>query len=310
MSGCNQCLKVPCECMDNPAELLRSEFPGWSVEGEGETSWWTVSWAEDIREQYEAAKAKHAAFQWSYEMWFTDKTTTVRARAEHMHLTFTKAADRPWQGMVLGIDVSATTLEEAFVKVMDACRRGDDNRSRPLAPSAEALRAKGAAEVRERDFHKLTAILEKHVADLRAAFPDRTWSFSVGMDLAASCIHENEFGDAPSYIQWRDGWFAGTEDGPETKTYTTPVEAFRALLAQPQHAAPRQVRPAHHGGTDNPYECIKVIRAWGLNFELGNVAKYLSRAGKKPGVDAVDDLRKLITYAEMEIERREADRGN
>lgn len=68
---------------------------------------------------------------------------------------------------------------------------------------------------------------------------------------------------------------------------------------------PEQIRPAHYGGPDDPYECIKVIRAWGLNFELGNVAKYLSRAGKKPGVDAVDDLKKLVTYAQMEIERRE-----
>lgn len=63
------------------------------------------------------------------------------------------------------------------------------------------------------------------------------------------------------------------------------------------------VRPGYYGGPDNAYETIKVIRAWGLNFELGNVAKYLSRAGKKQGADAVDDLRKLITYAQMEIER-------
>lgn len=32
MSACNQCLKVPCECMDGLAELLWGEFPGWSVE--------------------------------------------------------------------------------------------------------------------------------------------------------------------------------------------------------------------------------------------------------------------------------------
>jgi hypothetical protein len=206
---------------------------------------------------------------------------------------------------------SAADIRTAFLDADDGGERetGTDA-PRPLAPSAEALRAKGAAEVQERDFHRLSAILEAHVVDLRAAFPDRKWTFGVGMDLAASCIHENEFGDVSSYIQWRDGWFAGTEDGPETKTYATPVDAFRALLTQPQHAVPRQVRPAHYGGPYNPYEAIKVIRAWGLNFELGNVAKYLSRAGKKPGVDAVDDLRKLITYAEMEIERREADRGN
>ncbi|HMA74924.1 MAG TPA: hypothetical protein VKP67_26040 [Xanthobacteraceae bacterium] len=28
--------------------------------------------------------------------------------------------------------------------------------------------------------------------------------------------------------------------------------------------------PAHYGGADNPYEAIKVIEAWGLNFHLGN----------------------------------------
>ena len=67
---------------------------------------------------------------------------------------------------------------------------------------AEALRAKGAAKVKERDFHKLSAILEAHVADLRAAFPDRTWSFAVGMDLAASCIHADELGDRPIHL-WR-----------------------------------------------------------------------------------------------------------
>ena len=39
--------------------------------------------------------------------------------------------------------------------------------------------------------------------------------------------------------------------------------------------------PSHYGGKNNPYEARKVIKAWGLNFNLGNVAKYISRAGKK-----------------------------
>jgi hypothetical protein len=39
--------------------------------------------------------------------------------------------------------------------------------------------------------------------------------------------------------------------------------------------------PAHYGGEDNPYEAIKVVEAWGLDFHLGNVVKYISRAGKK-----------------------------
>lgn len=40
--------------------------------------------------------------------------------------------------------------------------------------------------------------------------------------------------------------------------------------------------PPHYGG-DTVYEADNVIEAWGLGFRLGNVAKYLCRAGKKPG---------------------------
>lgn len=58
--------------------------------------------------------------------------------------------------------------------------------------------------------------------------------------------------------------------------------------------------PAHYGGADNPYEAIKVIEAWGLGFNLGNAAKYISRAGKKG--DALDDLRKASWYLHREIE--------
>ena len=39
--------------------------------------------------------------------------------------------------------------------------------------------------------------------------------------------------------------------------------------------------PAHYGGESNPYEAIKVVEAWDLDFYLGNVIKYASRAGKK-----------------------------
>lgn len=57
--------------------------------------------------------------------------------------------------------------------------------------------------------------------------------------------------------------------------------------------------PEHYGGEENPYEAIKVIEAWGLNFNLGNVAKYVSRAGKKG--DALQDLKKAKWYLEREI---------
>ncbi|MDY7525502.1 DUF3310 domain-containing protein [Sphingomonas sp. 10B4] len=60
--------------------------------------------------------------------------------------------------------------------------------------------------------------------------------------------------------------------------------------------------PAHYGGADNPYEAIKVIEAWGLGFNLGNTAKYISRAERKGA--AIQDLEKAAWYLEREIQNR------
>lgn len=62
-------------------------------------------------------------------------------------------------------------------------------------------------------------------------------------------------------------------------------------------------RPDHYGGPDNPYEAIKVIEAWSLNFNLGNAVKYISRLGKKPGATVLQDLIKTRTYIDFEIAR-------
>lgn len=64
--------------------------------------------------------------------------------------------------------------------------------------------------------------------------------------------------------------------------------------------------PAHYGGADNPYEAIKVIEAWNLGFNLGNAAKYISRAGKKRKSRTVEDLKKARWYLDREIESLEA----
>lgn len=53
--------------------------------------------------------------------------------------------------------------------------------------------------------------------------------------------------------------------------------------------------PQHYGGKDNPYEAIKVIDAWGLDFSLGNAVKYISRAGKKTD-SPLEDLEKAKWY--------------
>lgn len=59
--------------------------------------------------------------------------------------------------------------------------------------------------------------------------------------------------------------------------------------------------PAHYGGSDNPYEAIKVIQAWlgkggTFDFDIGNALKYLCRAGSKPSESMVQDLHKAAWY--------------
>ena len=52
-------------------------------------------------------------------------------------------------------------------------------------------------------------------------------------------------------------------------------------------------------------EAIDFIDAHELNFNLGNVVKYIARAGKKEGSDTLTDLSKANWYLEHEIERIE-----
>lgn len=61
--------------------------------------------------------------------------------------------------------------------------------------------------------------------------------------------------------------------------------------------------PNHYGGENNTYESIKVIDAWQLDFCLGNVIKYISRAGKKLDNSKLQDLEKARWYLEHEIEQ-------
>lgn len=59
--------------------------------------------------------------------------------------------------------------------------------------------------------------------------------------------------------------------------------------------------PMHYGGADNPYEAIKVIEAWEAGFHIGNVLKYLCRAGLK-GIDTVEDIKQMNATFDRELE--------
>lgn len=54
--------------------------------------------------------------------------------------------------------------------------------------------------------------------------------------------------------------------------------------------------------------CVNdVIRAFDLNFALGNVLKYTLRAGRKHNESALDDLQKAVWYLRDEILSRSQD---
>ena len=58
------------------------------------------------------------------------------------------------------------------------------------------------------------------------------------------------------------------------------------------------VRPSHYH-RDSGHEVLEVIEAWGLGFILGNVVKYVARAGRKG--DELTDLKKAREYLDRRI---------
>lgn len=63
-------------------------------------------------------------------------------------------------------------------------------------------------------------------------------------------------------------------------------------------------RPEYYGGKGDPYEVFRVLEVWGLDkdFYLGNVIKYLARAGKKNISTKKEDLQKALVYLQRRID--------
>jgi len=61
--------------------------------------------------------------------------------------------------------------------------------------------------------------------------------------------------------------------------------------------------PQHYKKVITP---IEVIEMYNLNFSLGNVIKYVLRAGLKDGETDLDDLSKAVWYLNREIEYRKS----
>ena len=63
-----------------------------------------------------------------------------------------------------------------------------------------------------------------------------------------------------------------------------------------------EVRPSYY--SKDGIECIDIIRAWKLNFNLANALKYLLRCEYKE--NKALDIRKAIKYLEFELEEAES----
>lgn len=61
--------------------------------------------------------------------------------------------------------------------------------------------------------------------------------------------------------------------------------------------------PSHY--TDGKIEVIDYIEDKKLNYHLGNVVKYVSRAGKKDKSKTIEDLKKARWYLDRYIEKLE-----
>jgi len=60
----------------------------------------------------------------------------------------------------------------------------------------------------------------------------------------------------------------------------------------------RSTQLHYENGKD--YDIIDVCKDYALNFNRGNILKYVARAGKKQ--DELQDLRKALDYLQREIE--------
>ena len=92
----------------------------------------------------------------------------------------------------------------------------------------------------------------------------------------------------------------GNEIYEEESTNAAPTYAQEQLADVERREAVDHPGYYKRGGI----EAIDAIEAWELGFNLGNVVKYIARAGRKT-VDGLQDLRKAAWYLDREIKRRE-----
>ena len=117
--------------------------------------------------------------------------------------------------------------------------------------------------------------------------------------------------------RYRKGWCDAfmTVENSFSEAFREEIEAAYASAApvdtktlSSSTAIPVEHDPVNHPSyyCDGGIETLDFILAKGLNFLLGQVVKYVSRAGKKNPSTLLEDLRKAQFYLNREIRRLEA----
>ena len=108
--------------------------------------------------------------------------------------------------------------------------------------------------------------------------------------------------DGVAIIEYVDGKPTGKKAVFKPVTISKSIEANKT---KPKQNDKDYIRPDYYGGEADIYEPRKVIRAWGLDWNLGTAIKYLERLGNKPGETKLKDLKKALTYVHFAIEDEE-----
>lgn len=61
--------------------------------------------------------------------------------------------------------------------------------------------------------------------------------------------------------------------------------------------------PAHYNAHPSGVECITIVEHF--DFLIGNVIKYAWRAGLKPGTERLEDLKKMLWYAQRAVQKEQ-----
>ena len=102
----------------------------------------------------------------------------------------------------------------------------------------------------------------------------------------------------------QDGSFLVTED-----EFPGMYEAAREAVQQIRDRPDMVNHPTHYGGHPKGLECIDVIEDFN-SPNLANVVKYAWRVDFGGKWDDIEDLDKLIWYAQREKQRRQRDNGS